>query len=84
MRDGMLRDDAEHFVFYEDEFFWGFAIQVTFDGLALQGEGAYVIFRDARGDFEAVADFAVYLDYYCDHLVADQIWIEGWPRFKVN
>jgi hypothetical protein len=34
MRNGMLRDDAEHFVFYEDEFLWRLAIQVTLYGLA--------------------------------------------------
>ena len=50
MRDGMLRDDAEHLVFYEDEFFGGLAIQMTFDGLAFEGEGAYVIFGGAGGD----------------------------------
>ena len=32
---------------------------------------ADVGFWGAGGDFEAVADFAVYLDYDCDRFVAD-------------
>ena len=66
MRSG---DDAEHFVFYEDEFLWGVAVEVTFDRIAIQGEGAHIVFGGAGGDLEAVADFAVYLDYDRYHFV---------------
>jgi hypothetical protein len=77
-------DDAQHLVFYEDELLWRLAVEVTLDGLAVEDERAHLIFRGAGRDLQAVADFAAYLHYYCDHFVEYEFRVELWPGFQVD